>query len=265
MPKNKYIKTIKIKNLPVVCHIPHSSIVIPTEFKKDFLIGQSELTDETLQMADFLTDKLYKKLLKHAGGIIAQFSRVVVDIERFTDDKKEKMAKMGMGALYTRSGGGKIIRKFSQTRKEKLFKTFYYPYYRELNRLIQQCLNKFGQCLILDCHSFPDQPRPYELSQSANRPDICIGTNPFHTPPQLVKILVDNFEKNKFKVKKNSPFQGALVSPQYYQKSKQVKSIMIEVNRKLYMDEKKFQLNPDFDAVADLICNIILNGVKKYS
>ena len=43
--------------------------------------------------------------------------------------------------------------------------------------------------LIVDCHSFPQLPLPYELDRNPVRPDICIGTDQFHTPSALKDVL----------------------------------------------------------------------------
>jgi len=42
-----------------------------------------------------------------------------------------------------------------------------------------------NKVLIIDCHSFPKSPLPYELNQEKSRPEICIGTDNFHTSKKL--------------------------------------------------------------------------------
>ena len=109
----KNFQVLKVKNAPVICHIPHSSIRIPTEFANDFSLSKNELKHEALQMADLYSNELFAPLLKRFGGFVANFSRVVADVERFSPDKKEPMAKVGMGALYTRASDGKTIRRLT--------------------------------------------------------------------------------------------------------------------------------------------------------
>ena len=50
-------------------------------------------------------------------------------------------------------------------------------------------------CLIIDGHSFPALPLPYELNQRAFRPDFCIGTDDFHTPEELVATVESELER----------------------------------------------------------------------
>jgi len=248
---------IKLKKDPIICNIPHSSVNIPPEFKKDFVISEQELEIEAKRFADLYADSLFSKLLDDYGGIVSKISRIVVDIERFKDDKKEAMSKVGMGAIYTKGENGETIRKISRTSRDILISEVYQPYHLALADLTGDCLSKFGKCLILDCHSFPSEPRPYEPNQSKGRPDICLGTDGFHTPENLKGGLLENFEKDGFSVKYDSPFSGTIVPEVYYRKNKNVFSIMIEVNRKLFMDEETFSKNDNFDNVSNKICQII--------
>ena len=83
----KYFQLIKIKDTPIICNIPHSSIRIPAEFARDFSLPKNELKREATRIADIYSDELFAPLLSHFGGIIANFSRIVVDVERFENDK----------------------------------------------------------------------------------------------------------------------------------------------------------------------------------
>lgn len=257
----KYFQVIKIKNAPIICNIPHSSVRVPPEFARDFSLSKNELKREASRMADLYSAELFKPLLKHCGGIIANFSRIVVDIERFEDDKKENMAKVGMGALYTKSESGKTIRQLTATTKNHCLDALYRPYHKAFNRLVQRCLDKFGRCLILDCHTFPSIVRRYEIDKKPRRPDICLGKDNFHTPTDILENLKNNFSR-KFTVNINRPFSGTVVPLEYYQKNKSVRSIMIEVNRKLYMNEKTFHKTTNFKKIAAIVCKNIMNSLK---
>jgi N-formylglutamate deformylase len=94
-----------------------------------------------------------------------------------------------------------------------------------------------GVCLIVDCHSFPSVALPYELDQTSERADICIGTDAFHTPSLVRDAIVEAAKREGYSVAVDAPFSGALVPLSAYQKDRRVLSVMIEVNRRLYMDE----------------------------
>ncbi len=71
-----------------------------------------------------------------------------------------------------------------------IYQRYYDPHHARLETLVAEKLEASSKCLIIDCHSFPSKPLPYEPDQSANRPDICIGTDEFHTPKWLTDECV---------------------------------------------------------------------------
>ena len=260
----KYFSHTPTKELPVICNIPHSSIVIPKKFLADFLLPNKELRKEVKFMADLYTDKIYKNLFYSFGGISSKVSRVVVDIERFFDDKKEPMSKVGMGVLYTKTSDGRDLRKTNKERRNEYLNEIYKPYHEQLNDMVKKEIKEKGKCLIIDCHSFPSKERGYDNDKKLSRADICIGTDNFHTPTKLKKLLKANFEKAGFTVKYNSPFSGTIVPVSIYNKNKNVSSVMIEINRKLYMEEDSFILNGNYQDFSIKICNIIKNSVNDF-
>jgi N-formylglutamate amidohydrolase len=91
---------------------------------------------------------------------------------------------------------------------------------------------------LIDGHSFPSRPLPYEAEQSPGRPEICVGTDPYHTPSWLRDLAVAAFERQGFRVAVDRPFSGALVPMAFYGTDARVAAFMVEVNRGLYMDER---------------------------
>ena len=112
-------------------------------------------------------------------------------------------------------------------------------------------LARHGRCLVVDCHSFPSSPLPYERGPGAHvRPDICIGTDAFHTSEATARAFVQAFAANGWSVELNRPFAGALVPASRYRQDARVSAVMVEVNRRLYLHEASATRRPDFDAVA---------------
>jgi len=244
---------------PIVLHIPHSSTFIPQEYRNQFIISDEYLEKMIQLMTDHYTDELFVSTdnLKESA-VIFPVSRICVDPERFRDDSQEIMSEKGMGVLYTHSHDGTPIRK-ELAIKERLvlLNNFYEPHHKRLETIVSERLRIDNECLIIDCHSFPGKALPYEFDQSADRPDICIGTDEFHTPKWLTHQIVDWFEDNGFKTAINKPFTGALVPGKYYRSNKNVLSILIEVNRKLYMDEDHALKNENFKKVQQTIGRVI--------
>jgi N-formylglutamate amidohydrolase len=53
----------------------------------------------------------------------------------------------------------------------------------------------------------------------------------------LIDLSVSFFEKAGFSLGVDWPYKGSIVPMEYYQKNKNVQSIMLEINRSLYLNE----------------------------
>lgn len=69
------------------------------------------------------------------------------------------------------------------------------------------------------------------------RPDFNIGTDAYHATESLRNFSLDFFETKGYSILENDPYAGAITPLKYYQKDKRIKSIMLEINRKLYMEQ----------------------------
>jgi N-formylglutamate deformylase len=216
----------------IILHIPHASTVLPAEV--EFLLGQEALAYEVDAMTDHHTEQLFD--LPGAHRCVFPVSRLVVDPERFIDDPMESV---GMGVVYTHTSNGEALRAISEIDRLALINSYYHPHHTALTRMADKCLEQHGQCLIIDCHSFPAQPLPYE--SDTNRPDICIGTNSYHTSTELKDYLSTAFKALGYDVAIDSPFSGTIVPLKHYHKDQRVESVMIEVNRSLYASPISFK------------------------
>ena len=222
----------------IVLHIPHNSTFIPASVRDQFTLSDAELNDEIKKMTDHHTQDLFGQGVNSSQIVAAPVSRLVVDVERFEDDTLEHMSSVGMGVVYTQTNDAKILRRsISQSQRQALLDEWYYPHHMQLANAVEYTLKCHGHCLIIDCHSFPKEALPSENSPDAVRPDICIGTDEYHTPNQLADWLVKSIRRSGRSVSLNSPFSGSLVPQGYYHLEKRVESVMIEVRRDIYMDE----------------------------
>jgi len=133
-------------------------------------------------------------------------------------------------------------------------------YYEE----VQELLNNFDGCLIIDAHSFPTIPLPYEASQELRRPQICLGTDGYHSPEDLIEFIRNFFEEISLTTEINRPFKGCYVPAKFLHRDKRVKSIMIEINRELYMDEDTGEKNDSFVEIQSNICRLINQIIVKF-
>ena len=234
----------------LLLHIPHSSSKIPNDLREQFLLDEKELEEELLKMTDWYTDELFGTKL--FSQFIFPVSRIVCDPERFSDDEIEPMAKLGMGMVYTKTATGKPLRReLSQEERNHLKHTYYQNHQDSMQYQTNMAMAEKGMVLILDCHSFPSHPLPCDQDQQYPRPDICIGVDSYHTPKILEDLAIYFFSGIGYKTTVNEPYAGSFVPIKNYQQTKRVQSIMIEVNRSLYMNEITGMKNQNFIKVRE--------------
>tara|TARA_B100000767_G_scaffold266529_1_gene284042 strand:+ start:5811 stop:6692 length:882 start_codon:yes stop_codon:yes gene_type:complete len=233
----------------LILHIPHSSDKIPMD--KGFVADKKLLTQEIIKLTDWYTDDLF--LFEESIIVQADFSRIFCDTERFSDDSQEVMAEYGMGVLYEKLDDGSVMREVNPKLREDILNNYYWPHHNKLNQAVNDQLISNGRALIVDCHSFPSDPLIRDLSQEENRPDFNIGTDSFHTPNDLIEISKYFFEERGYSLGIDSPYSGTMVPINHNQKTKNVSSIMLEINRALYLNEPGNQKSSNYLAVKKTV------------
>ncbi len=237
---------------PLLLHIPHASTGIPDDACGDFVVDRNTLDAELLRLTDRFTDALYGDGFPPAQIVAADVSRLVVDVERFADDAHEPCAAHGMGAVYVRTSSGAPLRAISATRRAQLMDQYYWPHHHRLDAMAARALEQFGRCVIIDAHSFPVAPLPTQVDVG-DPPEIGIGTDAMHTSAELADVVHTFFTDRGFSVGVNRPFAGALVPNAYYGRDQRVQSVMIEVRRDLYMNERTGDRLPRFADVQRVL------------
>jgi len=223
--------------LPIAAHIPHAGTVIPTAVLDQFITCPDELWRDVVSLTDWYTHELFGL----PGIAVSQtpISRIVLDLERYSDDTLEEKAAFGQGVIYTHNTlGEKIRRELSQAERQLLLDNYYRPWHLQLEMNVEQQLERWGHCLLLDCHSFPDEPFGHEDDHGIRRPDICLGIDNRNTPQWLIDSCTNLFQKRGYTIEINFPYSGCLVPERYYGDNR-VPSIMLEINRRLYLKTVK--------------------------
>lgn len=172
------------------------------------------------QWTDWWTDMLFQIDNPKVGSHIFPLSRFVCDVERLENDQMEEV---GQGILYTQFDGY-IRNELSEENKNKLLR-MREEYLDELSHSITD------NTMLIDCHSFPSH-----LSNT----EICIGVNDdFSYDENMTKAVVNIFKGYGYSVGVNEPYSNSLTPSS----EKNYSSIMIEVNKKVYMNETFLTLN----------------------
>jgi len=151
------------------------------------------------------------------------------------------------------------------TRIEGLYK----PYHRALRRLITSMHRDFGAAVLIDCHSMPsvagnkdDRPRAdFVLGDR-------YGTSCVPVIAETIEAALAGFGHS---VSRNKPYAGGFITEHYGNPSVGVHAIQLEVNRALYMDERRYERSENFAVLAtnlvtlaDRIAAIPLEEIRPY-
>jgi len=222
---------------PYVVHVPHSSTVIPDDVRAQILLDDDALAEEHRLMTDARTDELAVRAAEQVTPkpwlFVNRLSRLVVDPERLPDEH-EAMFGVGMGAVYTRTSGGLVLRDDDQQVRHTLLSQYVTPYEEAMADLVDERISATGRAIVIDFHSYPPKALPYELYQDARRPPVCVGADFDHTPAALVErvsracsVLGD--------VVVNEPFVGTYIPLRHFGRNIDVSSVMVELRRDMYV------------------------------
>lgn len=246
---------------PCVLHVPHSARRIPAWVREQIVLDDDGLAVELANMTDahtlLMAEQAAAAAVQTPWLFANRLSRLVVDPERFPDEREE-MLSVGMGPVYTRTSDGKALRAAEPGHAQALLEVFFEPYAAALADLAAQRLVRTGRAVLLDIHSYPTDPLPYELRQTASRPEICLGTDERHTPAWLLDLARAAFA-SVGTVGVNEPFAGTYVPLRFYGTEPKVASLMVELRRDLYMSSDGAPL-PDAVSCVTLALAAIVDG-----
>ncbi|WP_062377742.1 N-formylglutamate amidohydrolase [Demequina pelophila] len=235
---------------PIILHVPHASREIPRDARGGIVLSDIGLEHELDMMTDSFTDAIASRAAEASGApptiVAAPVSRLVVDVERFTDGS-EPMERVGMGPIYTATHDRGVLReRVDRTLLDRYFR----PHAQAVEDAATASLGTHGRAVLIDVHSYPTRRLPYEMVEDdALRPEICIGTDALHTPTRLLEAARAAFAD--YEVALDSPFGGTYVPLRYYGNDARVASIMIEIRRDQYMDEASVRQHDGLSRLAD--------------
>jgi len=233
----------------ILLHVPHSSTAFPEGLKYTW----NDLDDEERLLIDYYTDELFapQQDSKRINSIVFPYCRLFCDVERLANDPLE--AK-GLGISYRRSLGAGF-RSFGTLQKA-------YPYYADHHAAMSKKIVEMNRGLLLiDCHSFSSFPNL--LNSNPPDIDICIGYNDDETCPNksFVSTIALYFESMGYKVGINTPFSNSKT----FEVPVPYHSVMIEINKRLYMNEVTHEKTANFMLMHNTIQSLyglLLNGNK---
>ena len=267
----------------VLFNSPHSGRVYP----RDFLIA-SRLDLVTLRRSEdsFIDDLVAGVVRRGYPLMLAHFPRCYVDVNRepyeldprmfegrlpsFANTRSMRVAG-GLGTIARVAGDAQEIydRRLLVDDALRRIETLYKPYHRALRRLITRVHRDLGAAVLIDCHSMPSTTTAKE---ERPRADIVLGDR-YGTScaPTISETIEETLRALGYSVSRNKPYAGGFITEHYGNPASGLHSLQLELNRALYMDERRYersasfaQLRTDLETLADRVGSIPLEEMRPY-
>jgi N-formylglutamate amidohydrolase len=247
---------------PIIFNSPHSGSLYPQDF-----VAASRIDLAALRRSeDSFMDELIGDLSQRGFPVVrVNFPRSYVDVNRepyeldprmftgrlpsFANTRSMRVAG-GLGTIPRVVGDGQEIYRERLTVDDALarIEALYKPYHRALRRLINKAHQAFGTVVVVDCHSMPsigvsrDEPR---------RPDVVIGDRYGTSCAPLIPDMVEETMRALgYSVGRNKPYAGGFITEHYGNPASGLHAVQLELNRAIYMDERRRERSPGFAQVA---------------
>ena len=248
--------------LPLVVASPHSGARYP-----DDLLAATRLDPLTLRRSeDSFVDQLFAAAPELGAPLLAaRFPRAYLDVNReaweldptmFADplpafvNARSPRVRMGLGTIARVVASGEEIyaRKLRFAEARQRVDALYHPYHHALRRLVDETEAAFGGYLLLDCHSMPSAASAASGQSAA---DIVLGDcYGAACAPHLVEAARAFLAVREFSVALNAPYAGGFTTMHYGSPRHGRHALQIEINRALYMDERRYRKSAGFARLA---------------
>jgi N-formylglutamate amidohydrolase len=263
---------------PVVFNSPHSGNFYPQEF-----IDSSKLDSHSLRRSeDALIDQLFSPVTEFGAPLLkVNFPRAYLDVNREPFELDPAMFTgalpdyVNTSSIRVAGGLGTIPRVVSETEEiyrsllefseaSQRIRDLYLPYHGCLENLLNQTKARFGEVLLVDCHSMPSTNLSTTISTHRQRPDFVLGDRYGSTCAGTISdYLEDALFDAGFSVARNKPYAGGHITQHYGRPAHHRHAVQIEINRSLYMDECTLLAHDGFWGLQASLMNIMQGLVTR--
>ena len=262
------------RTTPVVFSSPHSGREYSRAFRRAAVLGQRALRSSE----DAFVDLLFSNVTLYGAPLLAAVApRAYLDLNRGPDEldpaliegvkpgRQNLRVASGLGVIpRVVSGGREIYRgKLSAQEAERRLATWWHPYHSRLQGLLDESHANFGQAILIDCHSMPNEAIRTLCRGAKPRPEIVLGDRYGASADcEIVDRIEASFVEAGLTVARNKPFAGAYIAQRYGQPAQGRHVVQIEIDRALYMNETALRPNNNFAALKAVLDNVIAGIVK---
>ena len=247
---------------------PHSGSVYPDDLMTKTVLSIAEIRSSE----DAFVDRLFGMAPRFGAPLLsAGLPRAYVDLNRSPDELDPALVRgvpspgtnprisSGLGVIPRVVANGQAIYrdKISRSEAEARIAQVWQPYHDCLSQLLTDCKARFGEAILVDCHSMPHEAID-AISQGRKRPDVVLGDRfGASADSAIIELIEAAFASTGLNVARNAPFAGAYTAQTYGRPSDGSHVVQVEVDRSLYMDEQTIQPHADFTTLQSAITHVI--------
>lgn len=166
----------------------------------------------------------------------------------------------GLGVIPRVVANGRAIYrgKISRAEARRRIDEYWQPYHDMLQSLLTEAHERFGQAVLVDCHSMPHEAMNGMSRAGMRRPDVVLGDRfGAAADGEIMDRIEAAFAGAGFVVTRNAPFAGAYITQAYGRPARRQHAVQVEIDRSIYMDEIAIQRNAQFTAVRSRLRDVI--------
>jgi N-formylglutamate deformylase len=121
-------------------------------------------------------------------------------------------------------------------------------YHRALRRLFTRIHRDFGTAVLIDCHSMPSSAGGKD---ERPRADVVLGDRYGTSCVSAVAETIESVLRELgYSVSRNKPYAGGFITEHYGNPAAGLHALQLELNRGLYMDERRYERSANFAKLA---------------
>ncbi|ATX64883.1 N-formylglutamate amidohydrolase [Roseinatronobacter bogoriensis] len=166
----------------------------------------------------------------------------------------------GLGVIPRVVAGGRAIYrgKITRAEAEMRLRLYWHPYHDKLTQILAEQRARHGRAILLDMHSMPRDAVSMNGQHTSLRPDIVLGDRfGASAHSEITEAVAAVFTAAGLRVARNSPFAGAYITQRHGLPSSGQHAIQIEIDRGLYLDERKVSPSSSFDSFQNVMDGIV--------
>ncbi len=266
---NMHFVTSVAGTTPLVLDSPHSGVQYPEDFAYVCDLALLRRAEDTH------VEKLYSFAPDlGCAWIEAHFPRSYLDANRNTTEVDPAMIdspwphpvdmsdptvlskrRLGKGLIWRATDEGIALYSglLNVTAVERRITQCWYPYHAAVAQAIDAAHARHGYSIHVNCHSMP----AVAASHATDYPglihaDFVLGNRDNTTCSHHLLLYISELLRiYGYSVALNNPYKGVELVRRYSDPLRHRHSVQIEINRRLYMDEKTLQMHGGFAALQD--------------